>query len=101
MCLRSLRDPSLPEAVQAATAPAREAATASVPAMWTGAAMSRGEVPDSFAVARWSRDADVATIARCILGRLKYEPHTADVTVPRQALEGVIKHEVGRDRRAI
>jgi hypothetical protein len=51
------------------------------------------------AVARWSRDADVATIARCILGTLKYEPHTADTTVLRQALEGVIKHEVGRDAR--
>src|ERR1700756_3692998 len=59
------------------------------------------EVPDSFAVARWSRDADVATIARCILGTLKYEPHTADITVLRQALESVIKHEVGRERRAI
>ena len=59
------------------------------------------EVPDTFAVARWSRDADVATIARCILGTLKYEPHTADVTVLRQALEGVIKHEVARKRRAI
>ena len=44
------------------------------------------EVPDSFAIARWSRDADVATIARCILGTLKYEPHTADITVLRQAL---------------
>jgi hypothetical protein len=51
------------------------------------------EVPDSFAIARWPRDADVATIARCILGTLKYEPHTADITVLRQALEGVIKHE--------
>jgi len=50
------------------------------------------EVPDSFAVARWSRDADVATIARCILGTLKYEPHTADTTVLRRALEGVIEH---------
>jgi hypothetical protein len=26
------------------------------------------EVPDSFAIARWPRDADVPTIARCILG---------------------------------
>jgi hypothetical protein len=50
------------------------------------------EVPDNFAVARWSRDADVPTIARCILGTLKYEPHTADTTVLRQALEGVIEH---------
>jgi len=50
------------------------------------------EVPDNFAVARWSRDADVATIARCILGTLKYEPHAADITVLRQALEGVIEH---------
>jgi hypothetical protein len=53
------------------------------------------EVPDRFAVARWSRDADVATIARCILGTLKYEPHTADTTVLRQALEGVICAERG------
>jgi hypothetical protein len=51
------------------------------------------EVPDSFAIARWPRDADVATIARCILGTLKYEPHTADITMLRQSLEGVIKHE--------
>src|SRR5262245_49746328 len=49
------------------------------------------EVPDSFAVARWSRNADVATIARCIVATLKYEPHTADITVLRQAL---FKHEV-------
>jgi hypothetical protein len=55
----------------------------------------------SFAIARWPRDADVATIARCILGTLKYEPHAADITVLRQALEGVIKHEAGRERRAI
>ena len=50
------------------------------------------EVPDSFAIARWPRDADVATIARCILGTLKYEPHTANTTVLRRALEGVIEH---------
>jgi hypothetical protein len=50
------------------------------------------EVPDSFAIARWPRDADVPTIARCILGTLKYEPHAADTTVLRQALEGVIEH---------
>ena len=49
------------------------------------------EVPDSFAIARWPRDADVATIARCILGTLKYEPHTADTTALRRALEGVIE----------
>jgi hypothetical protein len=47
-------------------------------------------VPDTFAIARWRRDADVATIARCILGTLKYEPHTADTTVLRRALESVI-----------
>jgi hypothetical protein len=51
------------------------------------------EVPDTFAIARWSRDADVATIARCILGTLKYEPHVADTTALRHALEGVIEHE--------
>jgi hypothetical protein len=49
------------------------------------------EVPDSFAVARWSRNADIATIARCILGTLKYEPHTADTAMLRRALEGVIE----------
>ena len=42
------------------------------------------EVPDSFAIARWPRDADVPTIARCILGTLKYEPHTADTTPLRR-----------------
>ena len=50
------------------------------------------EVPDTFAIARWPRDADVATIARCILGTLKYEPHTADATALRRALESVIDH---------
>ena len=50
------------------------------------------EVPDSFAIARWPRDADVTTIARCILGTLKYEPHTADTTALRRALESVIDH---------
>jgi hypothetical protein len=49
------------------------------------------EVPDSFAIARWPRDADVSTICRCILGTLKYEPHAADVTGLRRALEGVIE----------
>ena len=56
------------------------------------------EIPDRFAVARWSRDADVATIARCILGTLKYEPHAADVTVLRCALESVIQAETGARR---
>jgi hypothetical protein len=54
------------------------------------------EVPDTFAIARWPRDADVATIARCILGTLKYEPHAADTTVLRRALEGVIEHSSRR-----
>jgi hypothetical protein len=49
------------------------------------------EVPDKFAVARWPPDADVATIARCILGTLKYEPHAADITALRRALEGLTK----------
>jgi hypothetical protein len=57
------------------------------------------EVPDSFAIARWPRDGDEATIARCILGTLKYEPHAVDTTVLRRALEGVIEHTArgGRD----
>jgi len=50
------------------------------------------EVPDTFAIARWPRDADVATIARCILGTLKYEPHTADTMALRRSLESVIDH---------
>jgi len=50
------------------------------------------EVPDTFAIARWPRDADIATIARCIVGTLKYEPHTADTTALRRALESVIDH---------
>ena len=49
------------------------------------------EVPDSFAIARWSREADIGEIARCILGTLKYEPHAVDTTVLRDALEGVIE----------
>ena len=57
------------------------------------------EIPDRFAVARWSRDADVATICRCILGTLKYEPHAVDTAVLRRALEGVIEH-TARERRA-
>jgi hypothetical protein len=51
------------------------------------------EVPDTFAIARWPRDADVATIARCILGTLKYEPHAADLTALRRALEGLIEEQ--------
>jgi len=49
------------------------------------------EVPDTLAIARWPRDADVPTIGRCILGILKYEPHAADTTALRRALEGVIE----------
>src|SRR5262249_47340067 len=37
-------------------------------------------------------DADVATICRCILGTLKYEPHAVDTAVLQRALEGVIEH---------
>ena len=44
------------------------------------------EIPDTFAVAHWPRDAEVAQIARCILGTLKYEPHTADTVMLRRAL---------------
>ena len=45
------------------------------------------ELPDTYAIARWPRDADVATLARCILGTLKYEPHAADTAALRRALE--------------
>jgi hypothetical protein len=59
------------------------------------------EVPDTFApIARWRRDADVATIARCILGTLKYEPHVADTTPLRRALEGVVAAETARGSTA-
>jgi hypothetical protein len=34
----------------------------------------------------------VATICRCILGTLKYEPHSTDVTPLTRALESVIEH---------
>jgi hypothetical protein len=54
------------------------------------------EVPDTFAIARWRRDADIITIARCILGTLKYEPHTADTKALRDALEDVIELELTR-----
>jgi hypothetical protein len=54
------------------------------------------EIPHRFAVARWSREADIATIARCILATLKYEPHTTYTTVLRRALEGVIEHTAYR-----
>jgi len=55
------------------------------------------EVPDTFAIARWRRDADVVTIARCILGTLKYEPHASDTTALRDALEDLIEHEITRE----
>jgi hypothetical protein len=48
------------------------------------------EVPDTFAIARWRRDDDAATIARCILATLKYEPHSADLMALKSALESVI-----------
>src|SRR5262249_57590230 len=51
------------------------------------------EVPDSYAVARWPRNADAVTIARCILTTLKFEPRSAnapDITALRQALADVI-----------
>ena len=44
------------------------------------------------AIARWPHGADVATIARSILGTLKYKPHTNDTTALRRALESVIDH---------
>jgi hypothetical protein len=59
------------------------------------------EVPDTFAVARWRRDADVITICRCILGTLKYEPHTADTTALRSALEDLIECEIIEKRKDV
>jgi len=52
------------------------------------------EVPDSFAIARWRRDADVSEIATCILGTLKFEPHAKDVSALRAVLEDLIDHEI-------
>jgi hypothetical protein len=58
------------------------------------------EIPDRFVVARWSRDADAVTIARCILGAIKFEPHTADTGPLRHALmEGVIAGAEQRPRQ--
>src|SRR5262245_13714070 len=37
------------------------------------------EVPDTFAIARWRRDADVANNARCIIGTQKDAHHTAAI----------------------
>jgi hypothetical protein len=54
------------------------------------------EVPDSFAVARWPRNADLVTICRCICGTLKYEPHASDTTALRSALEDLIEREITR-----
>jgi hypothetical protein len=56
---------------------------------YSGETMYLVEMPDKFVVARWPRDADVVTIAHCILGTLKYEPHTADTTALRSALERI------------
>jgi hypothetical protein len=47
------------------------------------------EIPNTFAIARWSRNAASAEIARCVLGTLKYEPHSADLTALKRALENV------------
>jgi len=58
------------------------------------------EIPDRFAVAHWSRDADVSTIARCMLGTLEYEPHGADTAVLRRAIEGVIEAMQTEDKAA-
>lgn len=46
--------------------------------------------PDAFAIARWRCDDDAATIARCILATLRYEPHNADLTALKSALESAI-----------
>jgi hypothetical protein len=50
--------------------------------------------------ARWSHDADVTTIARAILGTLKYEPRRADLTMLRRALESVVLGEGGPGGRS-
>src|SRR5215475_3228785 len=57
------------------------------------------EIPDRFAIARWSRDADISTIARCILGTLKYEPHACDITALRRALESVVAAAPAQSRQ--
>src|SRR5262245_10015342 len=49
------------------------------------------ELPDSHAIARWPRSADVPTIVRCILGTLKYEPHTNDTTTLQDALRALLE----------
>jgi len=62
--------------------------------MMMGPPRSKMNTEDSFATSRWPRDADVPTIARCILRTLKYEPHTDDTTPLRRALETLIDHEL-------
>ena len=66
-----------------------EQAAEVVQQFYSGETMYLVEIPDRFAVVRWPRDADVVTIACCILGTLKYEPHTADTTALRRALESI------------
>jgi hypothetical protein len=48
------------------------------------------EIPDTYAVARWPRSADVPTIVRCILGTLEYEPHTSDLRPLQNALRAAL-----------
>ena len=50
------------------------------------------EIPDTFAVARWPRDADIGVIATCIVATLKYEPHRADVEPLRQVLKAFTRN---------
>jgi hypothetical protein len=49
-------------------------------------------------VARWRRDADVITVAKCILGTLKYEPHRHDIGPLIRALTHFINPQESRDR---
>src|SRR5215471_4678554 len=94
-CLRSLRDDALPEAVQAAAAraTAREAATSSVPAMWTGASMSRD-------LGVWQRRPKAQSIGTGLEPKRQRRPNRlmeADTAVqdkPRRRPPGSRSHDV-------
>ena len=54
-----------------------------------------------FVTARWRRDDDAPTIAKAILGTLKYEPHARDIDPLRRALERFIAPQDGASGGAV
>src|SRR5262249_30868491 len=102
VCLRSLRDDTLPEAVQvaAARATAREAAAIAVPAMWTGASVSCD-------LGVWQRRPEAQSIGTGLEPKRQRRPNrlmegdTAAQDEPRRRPPGSRCHDVpgGRDDR--